>query len=329
MIRRTIKHGPTTMHQVEYSDYDEMIQRAIDPSLHVTEGGWESHEVPESRLPKPDSWDFGLGWDGAVKMATTDGWPEGLERLRAAGRAIESCIAIRIHTTQVIHDTSGASVDIGAFMTGEPECFISHEPDVKDGHGRVVTIAVQTSINAGVIAKRVETRGAAVLALVDMLELAGYQADLLLISSVAGHKRVGIEEVVPVKQAGRVLDPGRMAFALMHPAAQRRISFSCQECRSAEVRRNIGIVPHSTYGHPAPFTMQGHDHCDIEVPSLNGSDTFLTAEWATTWVLGELGKYGVVLEAEDTPAPAPPKPPQMARRPAGSKPARNPKGKMR
>ncbi|MBE3037547.1 MAG: hypothetical protein IMZ62_01850, partial [Chloroflexi bacterium] len=86
-----------------------------------------SHDVCASssfgQYPE-QSWDMGVGFDGAVHLAT-HGWPEGADRVKALAARFYDKIAPRVQRSSACRmAVDGAGVDVSAYLAGEPECMV-------------------------------------------------------------------------------------------------------------------------------------------------------------------------------------------------------------
>jgi hypothetical protein len=72
---------------------------------------------------------------------------------------------------QVFHDVCGAYVDVGAYLTGEPECMVDFS--LQESNGKTVDLFIQTNDNCGTSAYELTLRGVTAMILADTLENTG------------------------------------------------------------------------------------------------------------------------------------------------------------
>lgn len=92
-----------------------------------------------------------------------------LERFRTAIDTTEF-----VKSTRIIADTSGDSIDIGKYLSGEPECFDRYEKF----HGTDIRIVFSPEVHVTSNSDALYLRGAAVMSLMDTLESQGNRVEL-------------------------------------------------------------------------------------------------------------------------------------------------------
>lgn len=126
---------------------------------------WHSHEDMSSSFCP-------LTWDEAMDQALHG------EAKRASdfSKVVEE-IQSRMETEfpRLTHDVTGPILDVGAFVSGEPECFMRRSPKPAP---RSVPVYVDMGFSGGTSAQTIQTRAAAITALVDELQTMGYIVDL-------------------------------------------------------------------------------------------------------------------------------------------------------
>lgn len=125
-------------------------------------------------------------------------------------------------------DVQGCDVDLGRYLSGEPECMVDYPltPIVKAG--RVITVCASMSISGAVSTVAMIRRGQAVTALALALSKLGYALEVwvdLTGKPMGGNGKTSVTRVL-VKSAHDVTDPERLLFALAHPAMLRVFGFA-------------------------------------------------------------------------------------------------------
>ena len=213
----------------EFDSYSAFIERAINGYSLLGYDRRSSRETGAS-----PSWDYMAGWDGALKLASA-GWPDGLERLDQA--QAEILAGGTLTTRHVVHyDVAGDEVDVGRFVSGEPENMLTFDTVTVSGPGPVVSLVVNLTASAAISARAYFARGAAVMVLVDALENAGRRVELSVVASVGSHASAATDTIrVLIKQADQPLDRDRLAFVVCHPAFFRRLCFSAARNASGKL----------------------------------------------------------------------------------------------
>jgi hypothetical protein len=188
-------------------------------------------------------------FDEAVAIART-GWPEGAAKAVEIGASVSSAVrdVINSNASSYAWDVAGQFIDIGRYLTGEPECFGTIVEDSEVIKKPVVKLVVNLSASASVSADTLVARGVAVVAAVDILEASGRRVEV--VAATAHHSySTQLEIRIPVKSAGQPLDIDRLAFCLAHPSCYRRLIWSISE--------QHGVLPRNC--EPASVTPEGDE----------------------------------------------------------------------
>jgi hypothetical protein len=221
-----------------YDSFDAFLSQAKVVPRHQDSGS--------SRTNKDAHWSGTKTFDEAVALAER-GWAEGAaEALHLRGSidaAVRQIVASR--QAQFAWDVTGDAVDVGKYLSGEPECFLTQVDDGESASGKVVKIVANLAASGAVSTKSLFARGAVILAAVDILESLGHRVELW-IAHGSSNDRVGIfQQFTLVKPASQPLDVDRIAFCLCHASCLRRLSFSIME--------QHGHLPNVTYPHRVEF----------------------------------------------------------------------------
>lgn len=125
-----------------------------------------------------------------------------------------------------IHDVTGECVDIGAYLTGMPECFIRRHPQPEKPHIKVV---VNMSFSSSVSQTSINNRGAGIVSLVDELQDRGYHVNLILGRRVYywfNKRKKDLQVNVSIRCDP--IDISEIAFAST-VSFTRRLGFACTE----------------------------------------------------------------------------------------------------
>lgn len=218
------------------------------------------------------------------------GWPEGLRQIQKLADSIKTLVAAKATLkSDTFYSTSGACVDVGRYLSGEPEDMLEFEMTESAGK-KIFTVTLNVAASACVHADTLYNRGAAVIALVDLLEKAGYSCEIMAVDPRERNGKLCVVRV-PVKVAGQHLDQDRLAFAVASPSFLRRLLFSCNEREDMAVINEFGFHNGGGYGMPSnlPNSVTEAER-GVYLPSLYGYCAFDTQEGAVEWVIQEAGK---------------------------------------
>ncbi len=233
-----------------------------------------------------------------------NGWPEGYDAIKQATQAIFQRVAMRlpVQETQWHEVPTAGCLDIGRLMEGDPNAWIEQvtTEEVSSGpSNKTCRIVANITTSCTVSTHTVFTRGAAIVALGEALELLGRSVEITIGQCVAGYGE-GMPKVSEVRCTVKPFHSRAnwplLSFCLAHPGMQRRLVFASQETFPQDVRRAFGFHTSEGYGRPTDgFTDTG----DLYLPAATGWDKqWQNAEVAEQWVLEELQRQGVVLRAD-------------------------------
>lgn len=268
------------IHDRRYS-YDDWLTHVAKPTPYGFAGS------PSSKNLGNESWAGTKTFAEAMDLARK-GWPEGLAKVKAMAEQIWRVVGQEVKKLEFNYEVAGDDVDVGRFLTGEPENMMEYIEEPSVGRGKIVHIYVNTVASCGISQETMYNRGAAVLALVDALEKLGFSCCVQTIDAISerwsGDKNI-LRYNVTLREAGEALDMDRLAFALAHASWLRRLIFSAMEQESPELRRMFGIGM-GAYGNPEEARGATNDEHGIDVPSLRyGAHHFESQDAAIRWVL--------------------------------------------
>lgn len=128
------------------------------------------------------------------------------------------------------YEVSGESVDVGRYMTGEPENMLEWE-QIETRGNKVLDIYWNLSTSCGVDKNEMIGFGACGLSIVDYLESVGVRVNLYVFDYChGGHSSESQFMIcVKIKSANEHLNMPVVAFAMTHPSMLRRLVFCVQE----------------------------------------------------------------------------------------------------
>jgi len=244
---------------------------------------------------RSNSWDHGLGFDGSMKMIRS-GWESGAEQIKKLVDQVSEILKPESMKMDFVHDVAGGIPDIGRSIVGLPDSMIRFSPP--EFPTKPIKIVVNCTASAGISADTLFNRGAAVGAVIDVLELRGYRCELWIVASTKGHSARGSMAVsTKIKDSNQPLDLTSLSFCLAHPAFFRRLMFAAWETWDRDTRQKHGITSSSGYGSCVDAEIEGTD-LYFECAHLNDRSRFSSPEKCAEWVKETLINNGYV-ENED------------------------------
>lgn len=171
----------------------------------------------------------------AVKLAV-DGWHDVRPEVQKMFDSLESQLSLALDEQYAIrYDYSGDSVDMGRYVSGDPECMMDYVTEPQARMGRVVRIMVAGVASAYVTPEQIRARGVAVCALIDVLHKLGVGIELwteqCYLRKEEGYrnrkpstKRYSM--LVKLHDSADMMDIDDIMYAIAHPSMLRRIGFA-------------------------------------------------------------------------------------------------------
>lgn len=272
--------------------------------LFIRFDGWEdfietaeSGSAPRFRKRERPSHQYSYGgWAGtetfadAVKMAR-DGWPRGLEGLRKLSGECFDNLVTRCIVDRPRYDVEGNFFDVARVIEGEPECWTRFDQELENTGSKYVSILFNCAVSGGIGTDVILARGAALTALIELLEFTGRRVDLTVCCGlkIDPYRDTVTEIYVPVKRSDQPLDMNRIAFALMSPAMLRRMVFSILEQQD----------PAHSNLHNLGYPSDVHDEDPFDMyfsKGMLGEPSWRSTSAAESWIVERLKSFGVDLK---------------------------------
>jgi hypothetical protein len=230
------------------------------------------------------------------------GWPEGAEAARRFAGQFGAVAASNVLRPEIGYAVCGDTIDMGRYLMGEPECFMEwRESEVSAAGAKVLKVAINISISSAIPADAIMRRGAAMIALVDLLEQAGRRCEVWVASATCSNGEHYREFAVRLKEAGQPLETDRLAFAMCHPSMERRLERGLSETVIPVKMRDAYDFTSGGAGKPCPLR---HTAGDVVMPEARYRDangaidpTWLTDESCIAKVLALLEAQGIAMKA--------------------------------
>lgn len=285
----------------KYETWGAFVDAAARPPTNYWAGENSSRRDRGRAGQYSNTWAGGT-WDKSIQLAQ-QGWYTVRPQVERLVEDIKDDIRPHlIDTFRSDFDVAGSAVDIARYLEGEPECMVQLTPVKIAKPGRVIGILVDTSVSASIAPEDVIKRGAAICALIEVLELLQHSTELWAESS--WHPSDGRDTrntyttLIKVKGAQDKLDIGSVLYALANPGMTRRLTFSVEEQESDEVRGRYGFYRGGRYGYPCPLTQGEAVQATVEVPKIRHQEYLVNA--AEQWVRDRLVEFALI-----APEPAP------------------------
>lgn len=263
-----------------FDSFEQFLTAACGPS-EMSDALRSSRKTEPMREKFTGTRDFAAALDLA-----RNGWPEGAAQVKAVAASIREKLSGSLTERQIAEwSVTGADVDVGRFVIGEPECMIDFVPDTVHAPAKFLRMTVNFMAACGIPAEEIIRKGAAAVALIDALESSGYRVE---VDGVVANGFSDIHKtVIRLKNAGEPCEIDRLAFAIAHPSTFRRLFFSYMETLPANWRAALHVP--GGYGHVRQLSAE--DAGDINIEALRFGTEAASAEW----ILGQLRGQGIAL----------------------------------
>ena len=156
---------------------------------------------------------------------------------------VTSTAEIKQATTTM--SVAGSYVDIGTYMSGDPNCMVEFE---EQDAPKTVRIGFNVSTSASACKRTFHLRGAIVLAMLSKLAESGYSTEIIVYDACHSGGSDHCDAFV-LKASDRYMDEDAISFWCSHPSALRRLMFRMNECNNTEIAERFGFDGGS-YGQP-------------------------------------------------------------------------------
>lgn len=181
---------------------------------------------------------------GTAFTMAREGWDTYLqETIDIARDAVETVEGdTTVDAFNPVWDVSGSLVDVGAFVSGDPECMIEIPPAKTTRFGRVVTLCASVSYSCSINEATLIARGKVITALALELSRLGIGLELYADFSATGYSEgKTMHSRVLVKGPNDVLDPAKVLFAYAHPGMLRVLALTAMHGLPEKFQEALGV----------------------------------------------------------------------------------------
>ncbi len=299
-----------------FDNWSEFVESAADQKRIVWRRAKDLDDGTSWHIDR-ENWTGVRTMPDALRLAR-EGWPEGASALRRALDALTITPTLR-RAPAMAYDVGGERPDVPLFVAGDPAHMITSAP-VEERATRIYSFLIHTGARVVTKTHEIMNRGAALLRWIDALEQAGHRVEITALKRQrddAGRGQILTGEF-PLKKAGEHWEPDRLAFALAHPAAHRRLWFAHME-QTPEIEAGFS----NAHGGSIDLKPEERPSGVIYLPVIQPGDH----EWSTPHAALEYIRRIIEQTTEDrllldeepasptpapTPAPSPPPAPTPA-----------------
>ncbi len=187
-----------------------------------------------------------MDWDEYRQYLKT-GDPETLSSIREKTRSnikrIETDYKEQLVTFKP--DVEGMFFDVGAVLSGEPECWFKEE--VKEVEAKKMSFTISGAFSSSFNKKKIVTASAKILALCKVLDDHGIQTEINIVCCNSKFDAKNSKELLYLYSKVKSFDEPLnyvKASALLSPTYQRRLMFKVAELQADKVQDGYGYVEH-------------------------------------------------------------------------------------
>lgn len=255
-------------HSILIESWDALIDHL---RIVKAQPGWHGYSTSHE-AERRGNWFGTPSFDAAMHLAV-HGDPVIRDKMDAAVAKLQPEQAIEWEFAPV-----GVLPCIPAYAAGTPESMMY--PVEVERQTRIARICVNISTSASVNPQSIINRGAAIVALIDRLQIEGWRIELSVVwmGLVSCNHNDTMSYRVVVKQAHEPIDMDRISFALAHPSMVRRIMFRVHET----------VLPYMDQGYGSPrHLVEFLDERDLNIRNIeHGDNGYLDKGSATAKVEG-------------------------------------------
>lgn len=224
--------------RMDFNSMADVLEYIGDTPRNLKTGDiFTSHDYSEDHDP---GWYGHATWDETIAFAR-HGWHTGTQQLTEQLAQVEQRVAMEPGSYR--YDVHGLFFDVGTVLTGEPECWLEQEETPKR---RIFRLRLNPSSGSYTEAHKIVNRGAAMVALADLLQSDPNNIVELEICRINQTKDFGkkgekYRHEYILHMGTSPIDLDTLAFAIAHPAYNRRLMLAVME-------RLSGHVYDGTYG---------------------------------------------------------------------------------
>jgi len=231
-MRTTHKRANAKLQKIEFDDYQDILNYLAD------------YQNPNSNARNYDRPEFcKFSYNQAIEMLES-GWPEGVKEVSDITETITDKITQDAATT-VSYDVTGDFLDVGTYLTGQPECWGLME--TIEGPKNEIDIIVNVTYSYSVKQETIYNRGAAITALIDQLQKTHF-VNVKFVQRVDDSGSFNGKNLEIIFNVNMQNDYSRdlIAFYAANSSFLRRLIFAIEE-------KYIGKDSLGTYGHIAKY----------------------------------------------------------------------------
>ena len=202
-----------------YNSINEVLE-FIDNTPRVKGSGTASTKESEGFSQTKSLWD-------AMQLAKT-GWEEGATNIRSAIRLAQRNKSGK-RTPSIKWDVAGGFVDIGKYMSGDPECMGSIRTKISPKGKSIECWRLSVSTSWSVESYKMVELAKAVAIAIARVESRGKRVKLTISIPVKSHNDILCRTDIVIKKAGDAISPSSLAYGCGHPSLLRRLVFATYE----------------------------------------------------------------------------------------------------
>lgn len=205
---------------VEEFDSPQALTRHLE--AHKARWEWMNHV---ERYP---SFSQCASVERALEMLA-EGWPEQAAKMAQLNDQIFANLTRGVERYDPVYvECDGQTLDIPAYLTGEPEHWVQFQPSIVEGQSnRIIRIGINILVHVETSHQAIIQRGTVVSALVDALEYRGFRCEVWILCKITTHSsKLAYRWNMLAKPAEQPLSLAHLLFQSAHPAMLRRIGFA-------------------------------------------------------------------------------------------------------
>jgi len=240
-----------------FNSFRQLLEQVVN--------GEREDSIPKTQLASirhessSGSWTGTRTFEDAIDLAN-NGWPEGRKQIEIYTKEYtklwQRFFPQQDFGSEMRQQESGSIIIMDEFLKGSPDCMLDFNPneesDDKLKGSKLQRMIINACCNCHISIEAIYQRGALLAALVNSMELSGFNVEIVVVWQVDSgggwgreSKNQQLRYTLTLKKFQDFLDTDTLAFTLAHPSMLRRLIFTLIE---QEPKRYVDNYVYSGYG---------------------------------------------------------------------------------
>lgn len=228
-----------------YNSFRELLTQVVNGDIDDT-----LHKSSLASIHRDREFTGTKSFEDALDIAS-NGWPEGMEQIKkyttTYTKLWQKFFPQQDFGSEMRQQESGAIIVMDEFLKGSPDCMLDFHPDEESDDklkgSKLQRMIVNACCNCHIDINAIYQRGALLAALVNSMELSGFNVEIIVVwqvdsSRYSSGETQSLRYTLTLKKFQDFLDVDQLAFTLAHPSMLRRFIFRLIEQEPSKYTKN-------------------------------------------------------------------------------------------